>query len=140
MSDYNLIQLEDKTYSAIQDLYLRSFGANSSIESIKEKYNTSDFGLKNIGFLAIDNNNDNGAYYGVFPMRMTINNKDYLVAQSGDTMTAPEHRGKGLFIELAKKTYDLAKEKNIQFVFGFPNKNSFPGFQKKLEWKFYGCM
>jgi len=37
--------------------------------------------LKNIGFIAKDPENDLAAYYGVFPMRMSINGRDYLVAQ-----------------------------------------------------------
>jgi len=41
---------------------------------------------------------------------------------------------------LAKLTYKLAEERKIQLVFGFPNKNSLPGFQNKLDWKFYGSM
>jgi predicted N-acetyltransferase YhbS len=140
MSNYIFSQINDESYPAIQELYLRSFGIKESVETIKEKYNTSAFGLKNIGFLAKDSENDLAAYYGVFPMRMSIDGKDYLIAQSGDTMTAPEHQKKGLFTDLAKLTYKLAQEKGIQMVFGFPNKNSLPGFQKKLDWQFYGCM
>lgn len=69
-----------------------------------------------------------------------MNNQEILVAQSGDTMTAPDHRGKGLFIILAKKAYKLAAAHNIRFIFGFPNENSFPGFKNKLNWKFSGNM
>lgn len=96
------------------------------------------FGLKNTGFLAFDEKETPAAYYGVFPIQMTINGIDYLVAQSADTMTDPDHRNKGLFVQLAKQTYDFSRENGVQFVFGFPNQNSFPGFQKKLEWEFYG--
>jgi hypothetical protein len=52
-------------------------------------------------------------------------------------MTHPNHQGKGLFTKLAKLTYDLAKEEGIEFIFGFPNKNSYPGFIKKLNWVHY---
>jgi len=140
MSDYNFVQIDDNSYPAIQELYFKSFGLKETVVSIKEKYDTGMFGMKNTGFMAIDKTNDYAAYYGVFPMQMRIDNKDFQVAQSGDTMTAPNHRGKGLFIDLAKQTYLLAQKKGIQLIFGFPNKNSFPGFQKKLDWKFYGCM
>jgi len=71
---------------------------------------------------------------------MHIQGKDYKVAQSGDTMTAPEHRKKGLFTILAKACYKLAEESGFACVFGFPNANSYPGFAKNLDWKFYGTM
>jgi len=134
------MKIDDNSYKDIKELYLRSFNLDASIESIKIKYDTSSFGLKNIGYLAIDTEGDLAAYYGAFPMRMVVDKKDYIVAQSGDTMTAPEHRKKGLFTELAKLTYQLAEQCGIQFVFGFPNANSYPGFIKNLDWKFFGCL
>jgi hypothetical protein len=60
--------------------------------------------------------------------------KKYLVAQSGDTMTHSKHVGKGLFTQLAQKTYDYCQENGFHLVFGFPNENSFPGFIKRLGW------
>jgi hypothetical protein len=140
MSEYKFVQIDNNSDSAIKELLFRSSKTVVSLQLLKDKYDTSFFGLRNIGFLAIHESNDLAAYYGVFPMRMTIDGKDYLVAQSGDTMTAPEHQKKGLFTDLAKLTYKLAEEKGIQMIFGFPNKNSLPGFQKKLDWKFFGCM
>lgn len=140
MSTYKSIKLEDDSYKAIQELYLRSFGLKATIDEIKKKYNTAPFGMKNLGYISVAEDGDLAAYYGAFPMRMTIDGKDYLVAQSGDTMTAPEHRKKGLFTILAKEAYKLAEESGIHFVFGFPNDNSYPGFVKNLNWKFYGAM
>ena len=51
-----------------------------------------------------------------------------------------KHRKKGLFIRLVKKTHQLAKDEGIRVIFGFPNKNSYPGFKNKLNWIFYGYM
>jgi len=140
MENYRYFKIDDNSYTSIQELYLRSFQLKSSIEAIKRKYDTTSFGEKNIGFLAVDTEGDLAAYYGVFPITMVIDGTDYLVAQSGDTMTAPEHRKKGLFTILAKLTYDLSEKKGLSFIFGFPNENSFPGFIKHLDWKFYGNM
>jgi hypothetical protein len=66
--------------------------------------------------------------------------KKYLVAQSGDTMTHSAHTGKGLFTQLAQKTYDYCKENGFHLVFGFPNENSFPGFIKRLGWSHFDNM
>lgn len=140
MADYTFFKLEKEHYSKIQDLYRRSFGMNKTIEEIEKKYNTDSWDYRNLGFLAKDERDDNAAYYGAFPIKMIIDGKEVLVAQSGDTMTAPEHQKKGLFVELAKKTYELAKNEGFAFVFGWPNENSYPGFKKKLDWVFTGNM
>jgi len=140
MDNYTFIQISDDNYHYTQTLYQQSFGLKQSLSAIKKKYDTSSFGHKNIGYFAVTSEQEPAAYYGVFPMVMTINSKNVEVAQSGDTMTAPDHRGKGLFIQLAKKAYQLAEEKGMKLVFGFPNENSFPGFQKKLDWHFFGSM
>jgi len=140
MENYNYIRLNANNFDFTKTLAKESFKLKLTISSIKKKYDTTIFGLKNIGYFALDKDQKPAAYYGVFPIIMSFDSKDILVAQSGDTMTAPAHQGKGLFIMLAKKTYQLAEEEGVQLVYGFPNKNSLPGFQKKLGWQFRGSM
>ena len=137
---YNTNRITNNSYLQIQRLYKESFNSNVDIPSIKKKYDTSAFGLKNVGIIAEDEKKMPAAYYGVFPIVLQYGLKDYLIAQSGDTMTSPNHRKKGLFTMLAIKTYELAKQLNIKLIFGFPNENSLPGFKKKLDWSFYGLM
>jgi hypothetical protein len=140
MSLYTYKELNKDTFPDLKEVFLTALGAEKSYEEINKKYDTECFSLNTIGMLAIGEKGDPAAYYGAFPINLTMNGTSYLVAQSGDTMTAPNHRKKGLFIQLAEKTYQLAKEKKIEFVFGFPNENSYPGFQNKLKWVFFGCM
>lgn len=137
---YSTIRIDDSSYPSIEVLYRLSFNHFETIEAIRQKYDTQVFGLKNVGLLALDDQNTAAAYYGVFPIVLSDGSSDYLVAQSGDTMTAPNHRKKGLFVKLAKETYALSKELGIRMVFGFPNKNSYPGFKNNLDWVFHGSM
>jgi GNAT superfamily N-acetyltransferase len=137
---YKFLKIEPELYIHIQTLYRICFHYEVDLKEIALKYDTSLFGCSDIGFLAFDQNDKPAAYYGVFPMILKYNNEQILVAQSGDTMTAPQHQKKGLFVQLARKTYEYAKKVGIQFVFGFPNENSFPGFEKKLSWIFFGNM
>jgi hypothetical protein len=139
MEEYEIIRNSDKHYSSIQQLYLRASKYKQSLDFIIKKYNTVAFGSKDIGFIAYYQDYP-AAYYGVFPIHLTFNNLEFQAAQSGDTMTDPQHQKKGLFILLANASYRLANENKIDFVFGFPNKNSLPGFEKKLNWKFQGIM
>lgn len=133
---YTTTRINDESYQDLQVLHKQSFGFTKSISEIKKKYNTHLFGLKNVGLMAKDKEGKPAAYYGVFPIILNYNSKDYLVAQSGDTMTSPNHRKKGLFVKLAKETYVLSETLGIKMIFGFPNKFSYPGFKNKLNWVF----
>lgn len=121
-----------------------SGSAWSNLERLAAKFDTGAFGAEFVGYLAYPPSADGqvapgtvpAAYYGVFPMAVQFGEHVVLAAQSGDTMTHPDHRGKGLFIDLAKRTYATARDEGIQFVFGFPNENSYPGFSRKLDWRF----
>lgn len=133
---FKILRNKLSLYNSILKLYKETSNYKSDLNFIENKYNTSLYGKSDIGFLAFDESNI-AAYYGVFPMRLTQFNTNFIAAQSGDTLTHPNYQKKGLFTFLAQKTYELAREQNIDIVFGFPNKNSLPGFQKKLNWEFH---
>lgn len=138
--EYEFKRLSQEQLPVVQSLFLRSFGVRIPLETLRKKYDTSVFGKRDIGYLAYQiTTGDPAAYYGVFPISVKVKGQLILACQSGDTMTAPEHRRKGLFMQLARKTFELATEEGIQFVFGFPNSQSYRGFEK-LNWSFYGNM
>lgn len=72
--------------------------------------------------------------YAVFQNRFMSNGNLITGSQSLDTLVAPEGRGKGLFNKLASQVYKEAEDRNIAFVYGFPNGNSAHGFFNKLDW------
>jgi len=132
---YRTERVSEEGLKHLVTLYKAAFGKNVSLEFLRKKFSTHVFGASYIGFLAFDEEtNEPAAYYGVFPVSVIQNGKTILTAQSGDTMTHPAHQGKGLFTKLATLTYELAKTEGVQLVWGFPNKNSYPGFTKKLNW------
>lgn len=140
MSDYRIERINEDRLKDLLQLYKASFGKTYPIRYLQNKFNTQYTGISFVGYLAYDQENQAAAYYGVFPCYINYNGRQVLSAQSGDTMTHPAHQGKGLFTRLARLTYDLAKELKVQFIFGFPNANSYPGFIKKLNWKDKGAM
>ena len=140
MSEYRFTRINKDLYPKIKSLYKLSFGIEETLEQLEKKYDTSVFGLRDIGVLAEAQDSSPAAYYGVFPIRMSYRGQEILAAQSGDTMTSPLHQKKGLFIQLAKETYKLAAENKVTLVYGFPNENSYPGFKNKLEWQFTGLI
>ena len=72
--------------------------------------------------------------YTVVPVKMRIDGQIALCSQSLDTMTNPDYRGLGIFTALAEDVYKNAESDGQSFVYGFPNKASYPGFIKKLDW------
>lgn len=139
-TDYRIVRIRPEHYDHLIRLYRRCFGLRVDRAALQAKYDTSIFGASHIGHLALDAEGSPAAYYGVFPIRAAVNGRQLLAAQSGDTMTDPDHQRRGLFVTLARKTYELAREEGIQFVFGFPNESSLPGFRDKLDWVFHGHM
>lgn len=138
MELYRFERLSKENLHCLKELYRVCFNVKVGLEFLLKKYDTISFGVEYLGFLAFEKEtNELAGYYGVFPMRGIIDEEIRLVAQSGDTMTHPKHQGKGLFTHLAKITYTLAQKEGVDFVFGFPNDNSYPGFKKKLNWNFY---
>ncbi len=134
MGEYRFKRVDESCYKDLVRLYQNAFKQDTTLAYYQNKFNTDYLGVKHLGFLAYDEKNEPAAFYGVFPYMMEYKGRQYLAAQSGDTMTSPAHGGKGLFTTLAKMTYELAKQEGIQFIFGFPNENSYPGFVRKLNW------
>ena len=136
MNEYDFIRLNSENFSDLLDLMTVINGVAPDPIQLQRKYETQAIGAPHIGFLAYAKGEKKAAaFYGVFPVRLYLDHAEVLAAQSGDTMTHPNHRGKGLFIALAQKTYTVAAQEGIQLVFGFPNRNSYPGFVKKLGWQ-----
>ncbi len=71
-------------------------------------------------------------HYVTIPVSYHIGGKIRKGLLSLNTATHTEHRGKGLFTQLANRTYDEAKQQGYEFVIGVANQNSTHGFLKKL--------
>ncbi len=140
MSNYSFEKLSENNLEDLIPIYADAFGMEVSVDFLRAKQYTSFTGFENVGFIAYDEHNQPAAFYGVYPCMVDYQGKKYLVAQSGDTMTHSKHVGKGLFTQLAQKTYDYCKENGFHLVFGFPNENSFPGFIKRLGWSHFDDM
>lgn len=77
--------------------------------------------------------NDEGRMIGAnsfFPSKLIYKNKEYLFVQSGDTMVIEEYRGRGLFKRIITFAMKDLTEIGYSGIFGFANKNSYPGFMK----------
>ena len=121
------------------DLVKQLFDNNDSprtIEHLKWQYIDSYDKQGRLMLGGIDSSLTNGltGIYAVFQNRFMSNAELVTGSQSLDTLVAPEGRGKGLFNKLASQVYTESENRNIAFVYGFPNGNSAHGFFNKLDW------
>jgi hypothetical protein len=136
-SGYRAERISKENFKDFVIIHRKAFKSNITPEFPERKFDTLLFsGIENIGYIIYHSDDEPVSYYGVYPLYAVIDNKKVLIAQSGDTMTIPEHTGLGLFISSARLTHDLCKQFNISGVFGFPSPPSFRTFKKKLSWQF----
>lgn len=136
MSEYIFRRVSGNDYPSLAGLYKNAFNVNIDVEAIRKRFNTTPLGAPHIGFIAIHSeSNELAAYYGVYPVKLIYKDQTILAAQSGDTMTHSQHRLRGLFIQLARLTFEECRATGIRLIFGFPNDNSLPGFINKLNWQ-----
>ena len=137
---YTFVRLDATNMKIMRRLFDDAPNIELNQDQITKKYDTTMFGHDVVGYIALAPDQSPAGFYGVFPITMRYKDKTYLAAQSGDTFTHANHRGKGLFVRLAKATYQTCKEEGIRFVYGFPNEKSHHGLVNRLEWKDIGRM
>ena len=139
---YQIKRFDISQIPQLRMLFEAVYNKNSlDLEGLDDRFQTAQFGSDCIGYVAYSTEENlnipiPASYYGVFPIIATNSGKKIMCAQSGDTMTHPDHRNRGLFTKLAKKTYETASKEGIEFIFGFPSPQSYPGFKHKLSWEF----
>ncbi len=134
MSDYELMPFDPRNLAELQEIYRLSFGAEGAPSYFQWKYldnpagHASAFVARHKGHIA--------AFYGIIPEHYLIDGARRTIHQSMDTMTHPDHRGKGLFLKLARATYaDLEERTGELHIIGYPGPTSIHGFVKRLEWR-----
>ncbi|HET6999877.1 MAG TPA: GNAT family N-acetyltransferase [Puia sp.] len=134
-SDYFYEAFDKSHYSKFNELYQNAFKKFMSFDNFCKRFNTKTRGFEFIGFIAVHRlTGKPAAFYGVFPLKILMGNLKLLAAVSGDTMTHSKHRKKGLFVTLAKMTYEKCKISGIHMIYGFPNNQSYHGLVNSLGW------
>ena len=78
------------------------------------------------------------AQYALLAEQINFEGKVIPATLSMNTLTSKAYRGKGLFTSTAIETFNYCRDNSVAFTFGVPNKNSFPVFVNKLEFKHAG--
>jgi hypothetical protein len=137
---YIVERLNTEHLTDIEQLYAAVYGKQATPGFFAKKYDTAFTGVEYTGFIAYNSQRQPIAFYAVIPCFIKCGDQIILAAQSADTMTHPDHRIKGLFVELSLTTFQLCRDLNIQLLFGFPNQNSLPGAVNKLSWQITDTM
>lgn len=95
------------------------------------KFEKSPYG-KSVLACAFDNNKVVGCV--AFGMgKIVYNSKEYIAALSYETFVHPDYQNRGLFKKLITAAEEELKNKEVSFLYNFPNTKSLPGFLK-LNW------
>ena len=132
---YRIERLSKDNLNDLDGLYQAVYGKTCLPGYFQKKYATSYTGAEYLGYFAYTARDLPSPIMGVMPCFLQYKHDILLGAQSfGDTMTHPEYRNRGLFVELCNLTIDLCRQTKVKLLFGFPNQNSYPGFVNKLGW------
>ncbi len=71
----------------------------------------------------------------VTPKRLFLKGQEVLAAETGDNYTDPKYQRQGMFELLVKKSTQDALDVGISFIYGTPNSQSLPGYEKKANYK-----
>ena len=129
MSDYTIQKLKNDEFRLLIPLMKDCFGMSVNIQYFEWKFINNPAGFVE-GFVAVSEEGEIAAYYGVIPEVYIIDGQKTTIYQSCDTMTHSKHRRKGLFQKLALHCYDHLRNENRLFVIGFGGGQSTPGFLK----------
>lgn len=118
-------------FSSYCDLFENVYSHKINSEFFKWKHNLSGLINKEPFIYLVFNKTGNliGAN-SFFKSEFKQGSKTYNAIQSGDTMVHMDYRGKGIFKKIIKFAMVDLKNYGFDFIFGFANNNSHPGFMK----------
>ncbi|MGC1474009.1 MAG: GNAT family N-acetyltransferase [Psychroserpens sp.] len=132
MYDFKQVKIDSKSIAEVASLLSQVFTTTDKFtnEFIEWQYAKNPSGPI-VGFNAYAGEELAG-HYVTQPIQAQVKGETVKGLLSLNTATHPDHRGKKLFTELAKLTYEYAKDNGYKFVYGVANDNSTHGFIKKL--------
>jgi hypothetical protein len=117
---------------AVAELYFLCFGVRLSAAYIRWRYLDTPTGLTPT-MLAFDREVCVGCY-ALWPTGLLLDGKPVAGGQAIDSMTHPDLRGRGLFVEVAERCYDHLRQLGYQVLYGFPNDSAYSVRVRRLNW------
>ena len=117
----------------IVELFNAVFGKSRTIKEWRWRFLESPV-KKLLIMLALDGSDNIICHYALHPIWLTYKGEKILGANTVDIMVHKDFRKRGLFVETARRCYQLARNKGIKLLYVFPNENSYHRFVNDLKW------
>ncbi len=137
-SEYRIVRANHENIKDLSRLFKESRGIDISEKYLQNKYNTAYTSKTYLAHFAYAKDGTPAAFFCLFPGFLKIDGLKKLSGQSADIITHKEHQRKGLFGLLGRETEKLALAEGVNYLYAFPNDNSFPGFTRSLNWHHSG--
>src|SRR5690242_12553641 len=134
-NSYRIERLTRENISNVEELFFTVYKRKAARNFFLNKYDTAYTGNFFMGFIAYSNTNIPIAFNGIIPCYIDYFGERVPAAQYTDVMTHPAYRLQGLFVDVSVACNKLCLSENIQFLFAFPNQNSYHAGVTKLGWK-----
>ncbi len=128
MSGVNIRAFEPKDTHQILELFVHVFGVRQAESFWRWQYESNVAGPGCITVAEVENR-----IVGQVALRRNRINflgENLDAVQSCDTMIDPAYRGTSLFVDIIKKSTNLAADMGISAVFGFPNRLAYPALMR----------
>lgn len=136
--DFFPVRHDDTAYADYVRLFAQCFPATDkySRSYLEWLYRSNPDGQV-VGYDARDGDRL-AAHYVCIPALARVGSQEMKVLLSLNTATHPDYQGKGLFTQLAERTYAAGAALGYDCVYGVANANSTPGFLRKLKFQLVG--
>lgn len=126
--------IEEKTISdSCCDIFKTVFQIDISNTAFRYKHYENPYRLSTPLFVEKIGNKIKGIN-GFMAAKFICESQELYAAQSCDSAVLEQYRGKGVFTAIIKNAQKQLQSAGVDFLFGFPNQNSYPGFIN-LGWK-----
>jgi hypothetical protein len=114
----------------IMQLFTAVFGGCYSLDKWRWQYRNNNIGQ---AWIAVaEAANEIVAHYALMRQNLNFMGRELIAVTPTDTMVRSNQRGQGWYTRLATRVYGQAHENGAKAVFGFPNRESLPGFLRNL--------
>lgn len=116
----------------MRELFAAAFGRDMPVAELEWRYLEDP---QDDVLVAVEPDGERwAASYSASPCAMSWHGRQLTTALSLNTMTHPDHAGRGLFTALAGELYDAMAARGYAVIWGFPNIRSHRGFVTRLGW------
>ena len=95
-TDYRLERLTPERLPDLVALHAATYGPGLTLDDARRKFSTATLGHDVIGYLAYDRAGTAAAYYGIFPMRVRLGDRDLLAGRAIGLGQVPDAQHDGI--------------------------------------------